>query len=173
METHIHQFEPVYNQNSHILILGTFPSIKSRETHFYYGHPQNRFWKVLAAILKSPISSSIEEKKAFLLGHSIAVWDVIKSCDIHGSSDISIRNVIPNDITRITLSAPITHIYANGQKAYDLFLRYCANPSSLPITKLPSTSPANASYSLERLTKEWCCIQKNVPEAFHASGTSQ
>lgn len=171
METHIHQFEPVYNQNSCILILGTFPSVKSRENHFYYGHPQNRFWKVLAALMETPVPSSIEEKKTFLLEHGIAVWDVIQSCDIHGSSDTSIRNVTPNNISRITLSAPITHIYANGGKAYDLFLRYCNNPSSLPITKLPSTSPANASYSLDRLIKEWRCIQKNMPEGFHTSGT--
>ena len=162
MESLSHQFKPVFNEQSRILILGTFPSVKSRETNFYYGHPQNRFWKVLAALLKKTVPMTIEEKKAFLLKNHIAIWDVIQSCEIQGSSDLSIRNVVPNDITCITDTAPILHIYANGTKAYDLFNRYCQNPAGLPVTKLPSTGPANASYSLERLAAEWQCILSDI-----------
>lgn len=158
MEALSHQFEPIFNEQSRILILGTFPSVKSRETNFYYGHPQNRFWKVLAALTADQLPLTIEEKKAFLLKHHIAIWDVIQSCEIQGSSDTSIRNVVANDITQITAHAPITHIYANGAKAYDLFMRYCSNPDSLPVTKLPSTSPANAASSLEKLIQAWSCI---------------
>lgn len=158
MQPLFHQFEPVFDSTSRILILGTFPSVKSRELHFYYGHPQNRFWKVLAFLTDNPIPETVEEKKTLLLREHIAIWDVIKSCEIHGSSDASIRNVIANDITFITSHAPVTHIYANGTKAYDLFLRYCDNPTKLPVSKLPSTSPANASYSFDRLTQEWRCI---------------
>ena len=158
MESLTHLLGPVFNAHSRILILGTFPSAKSREARFFYGHPQNRFWKVLAALTKSPLPSTVEEKKALLLQNGIALWDVIKSCDIEGSSDLSIRNVVPHDITTVTSNAPIQHIYANGSKAYELILRYCKNPSGLPVTKLPSTSPANASYSLERLINAWQVI---------------
>lgn len=158
MEALSHQFEPVFDTESRILILGTFPSVKSREINFYYGHPQNRFWKVLAAVTEDTLPVTTEEKKAFLLKHHIAVWDVIQSCEIEGSSDASIRNVTANDISRITAHAPVTHIYANGAKAYDLFMRYCKNPQQLPVDKLPSTSPANAASSLERLIKAWRCI---------------
>ncbi len=158
MESLSHTLGPVFNKHSRVLILGTFPSAKSRESHFFYGHPQNRFWKVLATLTKSSLPSTIEEKKALLLENGIALWDVIQSCDIEGSSDVSIRNVVPHNITLVTANAPILHIYANGSKAYDLFHKYCENPSKLPITKLPSTSPANASYSLERLIKAWSVI---------------
>lgn len=158
MESLTHILGPIFNDQSHILILGTFPSAKSREARFFYGHPQNRFWKVLSALTKSPLPSSVEEKKALLLQNGIALWDVIKSCDIEGSSDLSIRNVVPHDITIVTSNAPIKHIYANGSKAYELFFRFCENPSGLPVTKLPSTSPANASYSLERLIQAWQVI---------------
>lgn len=158
MESLTHLLGPVFNAHSRILILGTFPSAKSREARFFYGHPQNRFWKVLAALTKSPLPSTVEEKKALLLQNGIALWDVIKSCDIEGSSDLSIRNVVPHDIATVTSNAPIQHIYANGSKAYELILRYCKNPSGLPVTKLPSTSPANASYSLERLINAWQVI---------------
>lgn len=158
MEAMSHQFEPIFDDTSRILILGTFPSVKSREIHFYYGHPQNRFWKVLAVLTNEPLSATIDEKKSLLLKHHIAIWDVIQSCEIQGSSDASIRNVIANDISLITSRAPITHIYANGAKAYELFMRYCENPRQLPVSKLPSTSPANASCSLDRLIQEWRCI---------------
>ncbi len=154
--THVfHTFEPVFDQNSDILILGSFPSVKSRENQFYYGHPQNRFWKVTAGIFDEPVPATVEEKKAFLLRNRIAVWDVIASCDIIGSSDSSIRNVVANDMDFILKKADIRKIYANGDKAYRLFLKYCKKEGWPGVFKLPSTSPANAAYSLKRLTEAW------------------
>lgn len=147
-----HEFQPVFNKNSKILILGTFPSVKSREQHFYYGHPQNRFWKVLAALTKEPVPADILQKKQLLLNHNIAVWDVIQSCEIIGSSDSSIRNVIPSDIGSLLKQAPIDAVFGNGNKACELFTKY--NPA-YHIHRLPSTSPANAAWSLERLINDW------------------
>ena len=115
-----HTFEPVYDQNSELLILGTFPSVKSREQNFYYGHPQNRFWKLLAALWECEVPATIAEKKAFLLKRHVALWDVIARCDIIGSSDSSIKNVVANDMDVILKNAPITGIFANGGKAYEL-----------------------------------------------------
>ena len=117
----VHSFEPVYDKDSEILILGTLPSVKSRENNFYYGHKQNRFWKVLATLLKEPVPHTIEEKKAMLLAHRIALWDVIQSCDIKGSSDSSIKNVQPTDIGMILEKTNVTQIYANGNKAGQLY----------------------------------------------------
>lgn len=154
--THVkHEFDPVYNDQSRILILGTFPSVKSREQNFYYGHPQNRFWKVIAALCGEEVPQSVPEKKALLLKHHIAVWDVIAECDIHGSSDSSIRNVIPTDLARILKNAPVQKIYANGTKAYDLYMKYSYPVTGREIIKLPSTSPANAAYQMERLLDAW------------------
>lgn len=150
-----HQFEPVYDEHSRILILGTLPSVKSRANHFYYGHPQNRFWRLLAALYGEEVPVTIADKTAFLKRCRVAVWDVICQCDIAGSSDSSIRNVIPNDIGRLLAAAPIEQIYANGTKAYDLYNKYCRPQTGRGIIKLPSTSPANAAYSLVRLTEEW------------------
>lgn len=163
-----HEFEPVYNHDSRILILGTFPSVKSREYHFYYGHPQNRFWKVLAAITKEPVPASIPEKKQLLLSHRIAIWDVIQSCEIIGSSDSSIRNVTPADIPGLLKQSSISAVFGNGNKACKLFETYTRPMllASLPgnqqgiealssIHKLPSTSPANAAWNLERLVEYW------------------
>jgi hypoxanthine-DNA glycosylase len=150
-----HTFEPVYDEHSSVLILGTFPSVKSRENQFYYGHPQNRFWKVIAAVVKEDVPSTTDDKKSLLLRHGIAVWDVIKSCSITGSSDSSIRDVIPNDLTRILKTADIRRIGANGVKAYDLYRRYMGGQTQPDIVKLPSTSPANAACSLERLIAEY------------------
>ncbi len=155
-----HCFAPVYNEHSRILILGTFPSVKSREQQFFYGHPQNRFWKLLALLTDFPVPSSIEEKKALLLHNKIAIWDVIESCDIIGSSDSSIRNVIPCDIDRVLSQTRIDAIFGNGAKACALYERYLLAQTGCPIEKLPSTSPANASFSLERLTESWSCIKK-------------
>lgn len=162
-----HEFEPVYSSNSKILILGTFPSVKSREYHFYYGHPQNRFWKVLAAITNEPVPAGIPEKKLLLLNHQIAIWDVIQRCEIIGSSDSSIRNVVPADIPWLLRQAPISTIFGNGAKACELFQKYarplleecfqkgnCAK-EACAIRKLPSTSPANAAWRLERLVDCW------------------
>lgn len=150
-----HEFEPVFNRESKILILGTLPSVKSREQHFYYGHPQNRFWKVLAAITKEAVPSSISEKKELLLTHHIAIWDVIKSCEIIGSSDSSIRNVVPTDINLLLHHSDISCIFGNGAKACELYDKYTLPHTGLPIIKLPSSSPANAAWSLEKLTDYW------------------
>lgn len=150
-----HTFEPVYDEKSNILILGTFPSVKSREAGFYYQHPQNRFWKVISALIGMPTPETMEEEKGMLLRNSIAVSDVIYSCEINGSSDSSIRNVVPNDIAKILQEANIKTIYANGGKAYELYNRYCYGKTNKNIIKLPSTSPANARYSLERLIEYW------------------
>lgn len=158
MERIVHTFAPVYDKNSKLLILGSFPSVKSREISFYYGHPRNRFWTLLSALLKQPIPVSIEEKKNFLLSYHIALWDVIQSCEIKGSSDSSIKNVVPNNILSLIEQSSVTHIYANGSKAYSLYEKYCKPDIFLPITKLPSTSPANAAFPLERLIKEWSIL---------------
>lgn len=150
-----HTFEPVWDEKSRILVLGTFPSVKSRENHFYYGHPQNRFWKVIADITGNPVPDTIEEKKALLLRSRIAVWDVIASCSITGSSDQSIRDVTVNDIPSLLQKSNISAIYGNGAKACELYDRYVKAQTGLDIVKLPSTSPANAAFGLERLLEVW------------------
>lgn len=162
METEhvMHTFAPVYDKKSRVLILGTFPSVKSREKRFYYGHPRNRFWKVTAAVYGCEVPETIEEKKAFLLENHIAIWDVIASCDIAGSSDSSITNVVANDIERLLTEAPIEAVFLNGAKAYELFMKYCSCKDKAEICKLPSTSPANAAWSLERLIEEWKKIRR-------------
>lgn len=154
----VHSFEPVYDKASEILILGTLPSVKSRENNFYYGHKQNRFWKVLATLLKEPVPDTIEEKKAMLLAHRIALWDVIQSCDIKGSSDSSIKNVQPTDIGMILEKTNITRVYANGNKAGQLYKRYQFPVTGIEAMVLPSTSPANAAWSLDRLCEAWRVI---------------
>jgi len=153
-----HSFEPVYNATSKVLILGTFPSVKSREQNFYYAHPQNRFWKVIASLTQTPLPITIEAKKEMLLKHGIALWDVIYSCDITGSSDSSIKNVIPMDFSKILKETSIKQIYANGATAEKLYQKYCEVTTGIPIIKLPSTSPANAAFSLEKLLAEWRVI---------------
>lgn len=159
----IHGIEPVYDKHSEILILGSFPSVKSRETCFFYGHPRNRFWPVLSAVRKEPVPVTLEEKKAFLLKNHIAVWDVIESCDIEGSSDNSIRNVIPNNLERILGHASVKQIYTNGGAAGKLYDKYCLSVTKIPAVKLPSTSPANAAASLEKLTAAWSCVNQYLP----------
>ena len=158
-----HTFEPVFDENSKILILGTFPSVKSRENHFYYGHPQNRFWKVMAAVTDSTQPQTIEEKKNFLLENHIAVWDVIHSCSIEGSSDSSITDVVPNDFTELFARTHLLAVAANGTKAYELYQKYIYPVNGIKAHKLPSTSPANAGYSLERLKEAW----KQIGEYIH------
>ncbi|MCI6887336.1 MAG: DNA-deoxyinosine glycosylase [Lachnospiraceae bacterium] len=150
-----HEFEPVYNNDSKILILGSFPSVKSRENNFYYGHSQNRFWKLMAQLLHAPVPVTIEEKKALLLEHGIALWDVVSECDIHGSSDLSIRNVIPANINQVLRSADIELIIANGATAFKLYQKYCQEHTGREAVKCPSTSPANAVFTLERLAESW------------------
>lgn len=152
-----HEFKPVYDEHSRLLILGTFPSVKSREMSFYYGHPQNRFWKLIAALNgeEVPEREDIPAKKQMLLRHGIALWDVIASCQITGSSDSSIRDVVPNDIGALLRQTNIAHIYANGTKAYELYMKYVYDQTQVPVVKLPSTSPANAAYSFEKLYEVW------------------
>lgn len=150
-----HEFLPVWNEESEVLILGSFPSVKSREQGFFYGHPRNRFWDVISTIVESKKPVTIEEKKKMLLTHHIAIWDVIESCRIRGSSDSSIRDVIPNDISGLLKKSRITKIFANGKTAEQLYNKYLYERTQIPITVLPSTSPANAAWSLERLVEEY------------------
>ena len=150
-----HTFDPVFNADSKILILGSFPSVKSRENNFFYGHPQNRFWKVMANVLDWEVPSTIEEKKTMLLSNHVAVWDVIASCSIQGSSDTSIKDVVVNDFSKILENSKVERIYVNGGKAYELYHKYAEKVPGIKAVKLPSTSPANAAWSLEKLTKIW------------------
>lgn len=152
-----HGFEPVFDERSRVLVLGSFPSALSRENHFYYGNPQNRFWRVMAAVLGEPVpeTGDIEGKCAMLLSHGVALWDVIESCDVRGSSDASIKNVVPADVARITSVAPVRTVICNGGTAGRLYRRWLESSTGLPAVVLPSTSPANAAWSLERLTACW------------------
>ncbi|MCR4669220.1 MAG: DNA-deoxyinosine glycosylase [Clostridia bacterium] len=153
-----HPFGPLYNENSRVLILGSFPSVKSREQNFFYGHPQNRFWKVVAAVFGRSVPASIEEKKALILESGLALWDSIASCEITGSSDASIRNVRANDISVILDSCRIERIYCNGRKSHELYQRYIMPRTGREAECLPSTSPANAQWTLDRLTEAWRVI---------------
>ena len=156
----IHNIDPVYDSNSKILILGSFPSVKSREQQFFYGHKQNRFWRVIAQVLDCAVPEDIEQKRDMLLSHYVAVWDVIESCEITGSSDASIRDVRPNDLSRILSQADIQAIYLNGSKAYKLYQKYIFPTIGRKAYLLPSTSPANAGYSLDRLVEAWSVIRE-------------
>ena len=151
----IHTISPVYNEHSRILILGSFPSVKSREAGFFYGHPQNRFWKVLANVFQAEVPGTIEEKKACLVDHRVAVWDVIGKCEITGASASSIRNVVQNPISKILETTKIEQIFVNGKKAEQLYQRYIYPQTKRNAICLPSTSPANASWNLEKLTEAW------------------
>ncbi len=155
----VHPIEPIYDENSKILILGSFPSVKSREQGFFYGHPQNRFWRVLAGVFGEECPISIEDKKAFLLKNHVAVWDVIASCEIEGSMDNTIRNVTPNDLSVILAHSSIRRIFVNGKTAKNLYDRYLYSKIGMEAIVLPSTSPANAAWSLERLMIEWSVIK--------------
>jgi len=155
-----HTFEPIFNKDSKILILGSLPSVKSREEGFYYGHPQNRFWSVLSSIYNLEIPKTIDEKIAMLVNNNIAIWDVIESCDIIGSSDSSIKNVIPADLSKILNNNKIQNIYANGKTASKLYKKYSEKNTGIKIIELPSTSPANATYTLDRLIEAWIVILK-------------
>ena len=158
--THVtHPFEPIWNSESEVLILGSLPSVKSRENHFYYGHKQNRFWKVLSQVFEEAEPQSTHEKTEMLLRNKIAIWDVIYSCDIQGSSDSSIKNVVPTDISQMLAGSNIRRIYANGNKAGTLYMKYQKEITGIDVTILPSTSPANATWSVDRLVRAWTCIQ--------------
>ena len=155
MNRQSHNIEPVYNEKSKVLILGSFPSVKSREEKFFYAHPQNRFWKLLAALLEKEIPTSTEMKKELLLNSHIALWDVIQSCEIKGSSDMSITNVSVNDVAGIIKKSEINAVFCNGSKSYELYNRYLLDKTGFKATRLPSTSPANAACSFEKLLNEW------------------
>ena len=154
-----HPFGPLYNEKSRVLILGSFPSVKSREQNFFYGHPQNRFWKVVARVFDREVPETIEEKKSLILESGLALWDSIASCEITGSSDASIRNVKTNDISIILDSCDIGRIYCNGRKSYDLYCRYIQPETGREATCLPSTSPANAAWTLDKLTETWRVVK--------------
>lgn len=154
----LHPFGPLYDENSRVLILGSFPSVKSREQQFFYGHPKNRFWPLLAALTGEKIPRNIEEKKQLALKNGIALWDVIASCEIVGSSDSSIRNAKPNDITPILEKTAVRKIFTNGKTADSLYMRYIFPVTGIPSVCLPSTSPANAAWNMERLLSAWQVI---------------
>lgn len=149
-----HPFAPEYDSASQILILGSFPSVQSRKQNFYYAHPQNRFWKVLGEIFNEEVGSTAKQKKAFLKSHHIALWDVIEQCSIHGSSDSSIRDVTPTNLSSLLEQSEITTIFCNGKKALQLFDRY-QKPNGLHAIYLPSSSPANAAFRLDKLVEVW------------------
>ena len=155
-----HPFGPLYDGNSRVLILGSFPSVKSREQNFFYGHPQNRFWKVIAALYDREVPATITEKKELILGHGLALWDSIASCVITGSSDASIRDVRPNDLRIILDSSQIGKIYCNGRKSYEMYEKYILPEIGREAGCLPSTSPANAQWSLEKLISAWEVIKE-------------
>lgn len=157
--THIcRNFGPVFDKDSKILILGSFPSVKSREQAFFYGHPQNRFWPVLGRILQEDVPTDVQGKKEMLISHNIALWDTIEECDIIGSSDSSIKNVVPVDIMRILDTADIHEIYCNGNTSYNLFMKYLHPVCGRTPIKLPSTSPANAAWTMDKLYDAWSVI---------------
>ena len=156
----VHPISPVFDKDSRILILGSFPSVKSREACFFYGHPQNRFWKLVSLIFGEDVPQTVEDKSALLIRNHIAVWDVIHSCDIEGSSDTSIRNVTANDLSVILNAADIKAIYVNGKTAYKYYQKYTLPATGRDAVCLPSTSPANAAWNMEKLAEAWKCIKE-------------
>lgn len=165
--THIiHPFPALFDADSRILILGSFPSVKSREQNYFYGHPQNRFWKLMALLFEKDTGGTppqtIAEKTALCQSHHIALWDTIHSCDIVGSSDSSITNVVPNDFGKILETADIRQIYCNGKASFNLYQKYCEPVTGRSATALPSTSPANAAWSLDKLYEAWACILEKL-----------
>ena len=155
----IHPIPPIYDEYSTVLILGSFPSIKSREAGFFYGHPQNRFWRVLAAVFESDVPKTVEEKRAFLLSHHIALWDVIHSCEIVGSADSTIKNAVPNNLNIILDNADIQRIFVNGKTAEKYYNKYQYSTQNREAICLPSTSPANAAKSFLSLVEEWKVVR--------------
>lgn len=165
--THIvHPIPPLYDKNSRVLILGSFPSVKSREAMFFYGHPQNRYWRLMAALFGEEAPVTVPQRKAFALRHRIAMWDVIKSCDIVGSSDSSIKNVTANDLSPILAAADICAIYCNGATSGRLYRQYILPETGRECTVLPSTSPANAAYSMDRLAEAWRVVAEKSQKEY-------
>lgn len=157
-ETVTHEFGPFYDHDSRVLILGSIPSPKSREQGFYYGHPRNRFWTVMADILDEDFPETVEERKVMLSSHNIALWDVLASCEIRGADDSSIKNPKANDLRRIFDAADIKAVFATGKKAAALYDRFCRSTCGRNVICLPSTSPANCGCSYERLRTEYSRI---------------
>ena len=153
-----HPFGPLYNENSRVLILGSFPSVKSREQQFFYGHPQNRFWKVIAALYHRPVPETIPDKKELILGNGLALWDSIASCEITGSADASIRNTRANDLSVILDHSPIQQICCNGKTSWQQYEKLIRPQTGREALCLPSTSPANAQWTLEKLIGAWSVI---------------
>ncbi len=151
-------FAPVAGPESRVLILGSFPSVKSREVGFYYGHPQNRFWPLMAHLLGRPIPETIEQKKALILQNGLALWDTVCCCTITGASDASIRDVQPNDIAALCRKYPIEKIYCNGAASFRVYQKYAQEQTGITAEKLPSTSPANAAWRMERLQEAWAQV---------------
>lgn len=158
LQTVVHTIPPLYDSHSRVLLLGSIPSPKSREIGFFYGHPQNRFWRVLAAVLGEEVPQTIEDKRTMCLKHHVALWDTIARCDIAGASDTNIRNAVPNDIGKLVRESEITRIFATGGKSAELYRKLIEPTLHIPITQLPSTSPANAAWSLERLIEAYRVI---------------
>lgn len=158
----VHPFPPLYDEASKILILGSLPSVKSREQMFFYGHPQNRFWKVIAAVTGEAVPATIEEKKSLLHRNHIALWDTIYSCDIIGSSDSSIKNVVPTDLAPIINQSKVSHVFCNGNTSGRYYKKYQQDIVGIEAVILPSTSPANAAYSVDRLVQIWGGAVKKV-----------
>lgn len=158
----IHPIPPLFDAESRILILGSFPSVKSREAMFFYGHPQNRFWPLLARLFDEPTPITTEDKKALALRHHIALWDTIRSCTIVGSSDSSVRDVVPNDLSLILGGSRVRTIFCNGALSERMYRRYILPTTGIEAVKLPSTSPANAAFSMDRLLAEWAAVREAV-----------
>ena len=153
--TQLHPFPPLFDARSRVLVLGSFPSVKSREERFFYGHPQNRFWPLLAELFSAPVPRTIPEKRAMVLDHRLALWDVIGQCSIAGSADASIRDVVANDLSVILNGADIRGVFCNGGTSWSYYQRLCRPALGRDAVKLPSTSPANARWSLEALSAAW------------------
>ncbi|MBQ7623915.1 MAG: DNA-deoxyinosine glycosylase [Clostridia bacterium] len=156
--TEFHNIPPVWSESSKTLILGSFPSVKSREQAFFYAHPQNRFWRVLAALYGTPVPETVPEKKALLQSNSLALWDVVSSCDIKGSSDVSLKNARPNDIGHILKNSRVSRVFTNGKTAFSLYEKLIFPETRVHALYLPSTSPANMQFSFEALLREWRAI---------------
>lgn len=151
----VHPIPPLFDENAQALILGSFPSVKSREAMFFYGHPQNRFWRLMALLFEAEVPVTVEEKSRLILENRLALWDTIHSCTITGSSDSSIRDVVPNDLSVILENSRVDRIFCNGATSYRLYQKYIFPQTNLRAVQLPSTSPANAAWSMERLRQAW------------------
>ena len=158
----VHPIPPLFNEASKTLILGSFPSVKSREAMFFYGHPQNRFWRLMALLYGEETPLTVEEKKRLILSRRLALWDTIHSCTVTGSADSSIKDVVPNDLSLILQNSRVDRIFCNGATSHKLYQKYIYPKNGIRALKLPSTSPANAAWSLERLAEAWRVIRDDT-----------